>query len=217
MLPAILWLNFWLRQESHREPRHIIIATFLMGMASTILAGILETSVSLYIVEYTTISFLLWAVIEEGLKFAAGYFGGLRTRFCDEPIDPAVYLITAALGFAAAENILFLYDALLDGGYARGIASIVDRFIGASLLHIIASGVIGIMLGLSFLRSEHMKRITMYVGLFLAIVLHTAFNRFIIEGEGNVLWVFSLTWIGLVVVILVLEKIKSIKKIKRTS
>lgn len=217
LLPAVLWLNFWMREATHMEPRRLIVGTFILGMLSTIVAGILEKSVSLMIIEYTTISFLLWSVIEEGVKFLAAYFGGLKSRFCDDPIDPAIYLITAALGFAAAENVLFLYDALLDGGVQGGVASIIDRFIGASLLHIVASGIIGVALGLTFYKSTHIKRLSVYAGLFIAIVLHTAFNRFIIEGEGNVLWVFSLTWIGLVGIIFVLEKVKSIKRIKRTS
>jgi RsiW-degrading membrane proteinase PrsW (M82 family) len=217
ILPAVLWLHFWMREAQHREPRWLIICTFLLGMASTVAAGVLEKSVSLLVIEYTTISFLLWAVIEEVLKYISAAWVGLRSRFCDDPIDPAIYLITAALGFAAAENILFLYDALDGGGVGRGLASIFDRFVGASLLHIVASGMIGIAIGLNFHKSDHVKRIAGYVGLFLAIVLHTLFNRFIIEGESNVLWVFSSTWIGLVAVILILEKIKSAKKIKSTS
>ncbi len=221
ILPTVLWLSFWMREAQHKEPRRLIIGTFFLGMLSTIAAGVLEQSVSRVILEYTTISFLLWAVIEEGLKYGAAWFG-LRSRFCDNPIDPAIYLITAALGFAAAENMLFLYDALTTvmghiSPVERGIASIYERFVGATLLHIVASGMIGISVGLTFYKSAHAKRIAGYVGLFLAIILHTMFNRFIIEGESNVLWVFSSTWIGLVAVILILEKIKSAKKIKGTS
>ncbi|MFA6050854.1 MAG: PrsW family glutamic-type intramembrane protease [Candidatus Paceibacterota bacterium] len=217
ILPAVLWLGFWMREARHREPRRLIVGTFFLGMASTIVAGVLEKSVSLVFIEYTTISFLLWSVIEESVKYLSAYFGGLRSRFCDDPIDPTIYLVTAALGFAAAENVLFLYDALLDGGISSGISSIVDRFVGASILHIVASGVIGLAIGLTFNKSVHARRIATYIGLFVAIILHTAFNRFIIEGTGHALWVFSSTWIGLVVVILILEKIKSVKKIKRTS
>lgn len=217
LLPAVLWLNFWMREASHVEPRRVIVGTFFLGMASTIAAGVLEKSVSLLIIEYTTVSFLLWAVIEECVKLAAAHFGGIKSRFCDDPVDPSIYLITAALGFAAAENILFLYDALIDGGVNKGVMSIFDRFVGASLLHVVASGVIGIAIGLSFYKSKAVKRLALYIGIFIAIVLHTAFNRFIIEGEGNVLWVFSVTWISLVGVIFVLEKVKSTKRIKRTS
>lgn len=217
MLPAFLWLEFWLKEENHHEPRYLILSAFYLGMLGTIVAGFLEKSVTLYYVEYTTIAFFLWAIIEEVIKFLAAYYSGLRSRFCDHPIDPIIYLITSALGFAAAENILFLYDALLDGGIHKGISNIIDRFVGASLLHVVATGIVGIALGLTFYKDSHIRRTAIYIGLFIAILLHTAFNRFIIEGEDNVLWVFSLTWICLIIVILVLEKIKSIKSIKRTS
>ncbi len=217
MLPAILWLEFWLREARHHEPRRLIVGTFLLGMFSVIIAGVLERSVTYVFIEFTTISFFLWALIEELVKFAVAYAVGIRSRFCDDPIDPSLYLITSALGFAAAENMLFLHDALVDGGIGRGLASIVDRFVGASLLHVITACIVGISIGFSFWKSAHAKRIAIYIGLFIAVLLHTAFNRFIIEGDGHRFWVFSSTWIGLVVVILILEKIKNAKKIKRTS
>lgn len=217
ILPTILWLEFWLRQEIHQEPRRIIVGTFILGMFSVVLAGVFESAVSRIILQYTTLSFLIWAIIEEVLKYLCAYAGAIRTRFCHESIDPTIYMITAALGFAAAENILFLHDALLDGGIVSGISTITYRSVGATLLHIISSSLVGILIGFAFYRSENMKRFATLIGLFLAVALHTTFNRLIIIGEQHVLWVFFGVWIGLLVVILILERIKSKKRIKRTS
>ncbi len=214
IIPAVLWLQFWLREAKHREPRRLIVGTFVLGMISVFVAGFLEKGVSLFLIEYTVISFLIWAFIEEILKYFNAHIVALKTRFVDEAIDPMIYMVTSALGFAAAENILFLFEPLAEGDLKRGFLTISFRFVGATLLHIIASGAIGITIGLAFYKSKSIKTIALWSGIIIATVLHTAFNSFIIVGEQHTIWVFSLLWIGLIAVIFILEKIKSIKKIK---
>ncbi len=59
-----------------------------------------------------TLLFIAWAFIEEITKFLAAYVTVLRRAEDDEPIDPVIYMVTTALGFAAAENTLFLLSPL---------------------------------------------------------------------------------------------------------
>lgn len=214
IIPAVLWLQFWLRESKHREPRRLIVGTFLLGMLSVFVAGFLEKGVSIYLIEYTTLSFFYWAIIEEVLKYLSANIVALKTRFVDEAIDPMIYMVTSALGFAAAENILFLFEPLANGEISKGIVTLSFRFVGATLLHIIASGSVGIMIGFFFYRSKYLKRFAVFIGLTVATILHTAFNSFIILGQAHTIWVFFGLWIGLIVVIVILEKIKNIKKIK---
>lgn len=213
ILPAILWLEFWLRQSTHREPRHLILGTFVLGMISVFVAGPLEQISNIAFIEYTFISFIIWALIEESVKYGAANIGGLRSRFCDDPIDPSIYLITAALGFAAAENILFLFDSIAAGDVTHSILTITFRFVGATVLHVIASGAIGVALGFAFYRHKATQRFALIFGLILSVLLHAAFNSFIISSEEKVIWVFAGVWILLIALILILEKIKSSKKI----
>ncbi len=215
IIPAIFWLNFWLKEDNHREPRHVILGAFLLGMATIFIAIPLEHIVNLFFPNYNLITLFLWASIEEIVKFGAAYIIAIRTRFNIEPIDASIYLITAALGFAAFENTLFLLTPLADGDIAAGIVSINLRFVGATLLHVISSGIIGVFLGLVFYKSKSIKHTMLVIGLLTAIVLHTLFNHFIITRGDNLLVVFSGVWIGLVVVILVLEHIKKIKRIHK--
>ncbi len=212
ILPAILWLEFWIRKSAHREPRRLIILTFVLGMISVFIAGPLEASISKWLIDFTLISFLCWAFIEEIVKFLAAY-AGLHTRFCDDPIDPAIYLITSALGFAAMENILFLFDPLSLWNIEHGIMTVIFRSVGATVLHIIASGTVGLAIGFAFHRSKLTGRISLFVGLSVAVLLHTAFNSLIIRSEDKVLWIFGGVWILLIALILILEKIKNSKKI----
>lgn len=214
IIPAILWLQFWLHESKHREPRRLIVGTFVLGMISVFIAGFLEKGVSLYLIEYTTLSFFFWALIEETLKYIGADIVALKTRFVDDAIDPMIYMVTSALGFAAAENILFLFEPLSNGDIHRGVMTISFRFVGATLLHIIASGAIGILLGLFFYKSKNIKKIIVLFGILLATILHTAFNSFIISAQEHTIWVFLVLWVGLIAVIITLEKIKNIKKIK---
>jgi RsiW-degrading membrane proteinase PrsW (M82 family) len=213
IIPAIFWLEFWLREDAHQEPRHVILGSFLLGMATVVIAIPLEHIATLFFPDYGNSTLFLWAAIEEIVKYGAAYLIAIRTRFNDEPIDATIYLITAALGFAALENILFLVGPLADGNIAKGIVTINLRFIGATLLHVICSGIVGVFLGLSFYKSKITRRFLAVAGLAVAIVLHTLFNSFIIKSEHNILVIFSGVWVGLVVVILILEHIKKIKRI----
>ena len=43
------------------------------------------------------IAIVVWATIEEIVKFIAAYFGGLSKKANDEAVDVMIYLITAAL------------------------------------------------------------------------------------------------------------------------
>ncbi|MES2224294.1 MAG: PrsW family glutamic-type intramembrane protease [Patescibacteria group bacterium] len=214
IIPAVLWLQFWLREAKHREPRRLIVGTFVLGMLSVFVAGFLEKSVSIYVLEYTTLSFFIWAFIEELLKYLGANIVALKTRFVDEAIDPMIYMVTSALGFAAAENILFLFEPLANGEIGKSIMTLSFRFVGATLLHIIASGSIGIAIGFVFYKSKTVQKIATIVGIIIATILHTAFNSFIIIGEQHTIWVFCALWLGLIGVIFILEKIKNIKKIK---
>ena len=80
---------------------------------------------------------------------------------------------------------------------------------GATLLHVLTSGTIGVMLSLAFYKSRTLKLIYGVLGLFIAIVLHALFNLLIIStGDGFVLGAFLLVWIGAITLFLTLELIK---------
>lgn len=215
ILPSVLWLKFWFKEDRHQEPRSLILKVFILGMISVPVAVLLEKGVSSFLSEYTFISFLIWAIIEEGLKFSSAYFPALKTRFADEPIDMVLYMITAALGFSALENSLFLLAPLSEGNILKSLATLNFRFIGASLLHILTSGIIGICMATSFYKSNIAKWFYLFFGIVIAVFLHALFNNFIITSTFGSVVSFSTVWIGIIAVILILEKIKRIKNIHK--
>ena len=150
-----------------------------------------------------------WAAIEEVVKFAAAYLTALRLRIFDEPLDAVVYLVTAALGFSAFENVLFLLAPLQNGDVFVSIITGDLRFIGASLLHTLSSATVGIALALAFYKGAWARRGAAVVGLILATTLHTLFNFFILgTSSGVTFWIFLLIWCGIVAALLLVERVK---------
>ncbi|HEY5383095.1 MAG TPA: PrsW family glutamic-type intramembrane protease, partial [Candidatus Paceibacterota bacterium] len=132
----------------------------------------------------------------------------LRSYVFDEPLDAVIYMVTAALGFAAVENALFLFGSLQQGAL-HGVVTGDLRFIGATLLHTLSSSLIGISLALSFYKSSGLRRLYALGGVILATALHTLFNFFILgQGGDATFFIFMCIWLGIIAVLLVVENIK---------
>lgn len=218
LIASLIWLWFWLREDPHHEPRKALFLAFSFGAIAVFAALFLEKA-SYYIgLNFgfwpkgtpTFALFLLWAAIEEFLKYGAAFWAAMRKDAFDEPIDAPVYLITAALGFAAIENILMLFG-IFQGEIASGLAAAHLRFIGATLLHVLTSSVVGLSIAYDFFHPHHRLRNALG-GLVLATLLHAVFNFFILKGGAEgLIYVFSVVWLGVIVIILSFEKIKKIR------
>lgn len=211
VLPALLWLWFWLHEDKkHPEPRGMIGRTFALGMLSVILVLPFQKGVDMIFPGLILPAILLWAVLEEVFKFGAAYFGGLHTREDNEPVDAIIYMITAALGFVALENALFILGPLVGEDIPRTIVTGNLRFIGASLLHVVASGLVGVALAFSFYKPG-IPVLAGFWALVSAILFHTLFNLMIINlGEWGTPLAFIMVWLGVIYLIWAFEKAKVI-------
>lgn len=222
ILPAALWLWFWLREDKlNPEPRGLIFATFCAGMVATLVALVIENSLRVHFAVPASGSspsvqgfalITIWSAVEEISKFGAAYLIVLRRRENDEPIDNMVYLITVALGFAALENALFLLDPIQSGSLVDSLITGNLRFIGSTLLHLVSSATVGIFMAFAFCRLPSVRIKYALMGLILAILLHTLFNFFIIINNSNLFPVFGFVWAGIIVLLLFFEKVKRINK-----
>ncbi len=210
IVPAIFWLWFWLKEDRlHPEPKSKITSVFLIGMMTVFIVLPIEKFIfNKFNSEITFLTLLLWAATEEIWKYIAAYVGALKSRYMDEPLDAVIYLITAALGFSALENTLFISNIIDQGLFGQSLTLGNSRFIGATLLHVAASAVVGVAIGLTFWKSPKIKRIAVYLGITLAIALHTVFNLFIMELESDKFFVFAGVWVLIISVILLIEKVK---------
>ncbi len=215
IIPALFWLWFWLREDKARpEPRSLIASAFIAGM--------LIVALVLPLQEFAMSRFsgknliFVWVIIEEVLKYSAALIVVLWNKAVDEPIDTIIYMISIALGFSALENALFIFNPLQDGNYMDSFLTGNFRFLGATLLHVLASGTVGVFMAFAFYSRDLVRIIAATVGLFIAIILHALFNFFIMDASGEtVLGVFMFVWMGVIVLFLIFEKVKLLEKIHR--
>jgi len=211
LIPALFWLWFWLREDSNKpEPYFLIAVSFIAGMAVVPLALPLQKmAVDLYSGPNITV---VWVAIEELLKYAVALAIVFWNEEVNEPIDMVIYLIVIALGFAALENALFVFNPLTMGDFTNSILTGSFRFLGATLLHVLASGTVGVFLALSYYKPKETQVIFGSLGLFVAIVLHALFNFFIMGASGEtILVVFLFVWMGIILLFLLFEKIKQLE------
>lgn len=212
VIPALLWLWFWLREDNLQpEPRSSIALSFIAGGFSIILAVILEA----YAVDFISDNnylYITWAGIEEAVKFLVIATVAFQSRYMDEPIDAMIYSITVALGFSAVENALFILHPLSTGEISKSIVTGDLRFVGATLLHVVSSASIGFLVGMSFYKPAFVKVLAGIFGLILATALHAGFNLAIIDATvAGTLKVFGLVWCAAVILLILFEEIKAVK------
>ena len=215
ILPPLLWLWFWLKEDKLRpEPRKLLILSFFVGALAVILVLPFQALANNLLAPGIALLFV-WAGLEELVKLGVAFFVDFRKKTYDEPVDAMIYLLTVALGFSAFENILFLLKSYGDGGLEAGLTTASMRFLGATLLHVFSSSILGGIIAISFCKNRRIKLYYALMGLIVASVLHTLFNFFIINqdlqtGTGNILVVFLALWIGVLGLLLFFEKIKTI-------
>lgn len=225
IIPAIFWLWFWMHEETkHKEPRKIILLTFLFGMLGVFVSFFFQKGFTVYFTSYIeniesyinfinthTVINLIFVIIEEFIKFLCAYVVFFRTKLFKEPIDAFIYLMTAAIGFSAMENTLYLIKPLIEGQTVQLLIDSNIRFIGASILHVTSSGLLALAIGYSFCKKPFIREIYIWFGLILAVLLHWSFNFILLKYSHSVIVVFSSVWIVAVFLILSLERIKRIK------
>lgn len=210
LLPPLIWLYFLLKEDvKHHEPKELIALAFVAGMLAVPLALPFEHFAQLHWGSGTNTVLLAWAAIEEVLKYSMAAIFILWRSSVDDAPDYVIYLFTTALGFAAAENMLFLLTPISEGGIIAGLVTDNLRFVGSTLLHVVASSAIGFALAFSWQKSPGMRMIAAAAGLILATGLHAAFNALIITGEGSrAFFAFFLVWSGAVAFFAAFEILK---------
>lgn len=211
ILPSLLWLFFFTREDSsHKRPRGIIFGCFLGGAVAVIIAIFAEKVIADSVTDPTT-RYTLWASFEEIIKFAIAGAIIFSTRHTEDPVDTMVYCASVALGFAAIENTLFILGPLSHGSIVQALITTNMRFIGATLVHVVSSALVGFMVGYMFYHNRFIKIIAAIIGLAGAIALHATFNLSIINASSiDTLKAFAWIWGAVVILIILFEEVKAV-------
>lgn len=188
-LPGILWLAFFIREDLHPVPRRLLVYAFGAGALSSLF--VLTFQFIFHELVVTRISWLLvpllgLAAIEETFKFLAAYFAVWKDRAFKEPMDAMVFALAAALGFASVENLFALAGAAetfdFSSLYSVGYVVLV-RFLGATMLHALAAGIIGYYWAKAVFKGPFIRQILF--GLVAATGIHTIFNYLVLTYQNE--------------------------------
>lgn len=137
LLPvAILVFYIYRKDKSSPEPAGQLLKAFFLGVLSAPLSMLISLPlwfIGVYPEEVTTIwggvatSFFGAAIPEETAKFVMLWLVLRRNRYFDEKMDGIVYAVFVSLGFAALENIMYIFgsgDMFVATAVARAIFSV---------------------------------------------------------------------------------------------
>lgn len=141
ILPAILIGTYVYKKDKNKEPIKLLIRLFISGIVSCFLvlfvSEILKSIFPFLDVDIKTgtffdvfiYSFITVALVEEGCKLLMTYLLAYKNKEFDEIYDIIVYSVFVALGFAAFENILYVFSNASNGlglqvGILRGLLAV---------------------------------------------------------------------------------------------
>ncbi len=193
VLPSLVWLFFYLKEDTHPEPKYWLFIIFIMGIALAPLVIFFEMVLNKW--GNSMLIFLIAPLVEEVAKYGVVHLALNKNPVLDEPVDGMIYVIVAALGFAAIENVFAIFSFIPVGssGYLGATFNFMSmRFISAVALHGLASGIAGYYFSKFYFVEKNWSLILK--GLFFATVLHGIYN-FLITKNGET---FPLILVGII-------------------
>ena len=212
LLPTIFWLWFWSRRDRFcPEPKMHLFAAFVFGALAALFTLPAQSLVASVFGAATVTAMVLFVSVEEYIKYVCCWYSTInKNPYYNERIDPIIYLATTALGFSMLENVLYFLRYLND--FNLDIAAIEGgkRIIGATVLHMVTSSIIGLFIALVFYRTRRVRMLATGVGVIVAIAVHVGFNHLVTHTDQNMtLIAFAAAWFLFVLVLVSIELLRS--------
>jgi RsiW-degrading membrane proteinase PrsW (M82 family) len=192
VVPAVLLLLFFYYNDKNPEPRTIVIITFLLGVAICVPVLLLGLPLKAWLLHFVpldrqllaeqnilqssspyllaaVLAFAVAAFLEETFKFLVVWLYCSRQKAFDEPMDGIVYGVTASLGFAALENVMY---ASQFGGWEV----VISRAFTAVPMHAFLGAIMGYYIGQAKFKGHFGG---MLLGLFCSFLLHGLYDFFL--------------------------------------
>jgi len=186
VLPPLLIAYYIYQKDKYdKEPKSLIIKSFLFGCLGILPAIFLEFFTESMFNNLFLYVFIGIALVEEGVKyfFLKKYLFN-KPEF-NEPMDGIVYAVMISLGFATVENICYVFTRP-----GQEIQVAIMRMFTAIPLHAVCGIILGYFVGLA--KFSDNSRPLLYKGLFLATLVHGLYNYFIFLGEGFIFSIIAL-------------------------
>ncbi|WP_335869743.1 glutamic-type intramembrane protease PrsW [Bacillus sp. 2205SS5-2] len=194
--PGLAFLSYlYLKDQYEQEPFRYVLKTFVYGMLITFPILFIQS-----VFEIEGITFPLWGqafltagLLEEFFKWFVLFFIVIQSINFDDPYDGIVFGASVSLGFATAENILYLL--------AHGVSFAFGRALLPVSSHALFGVIMGYYLGKSkFSLSQNVKWVLF--SLVIPIILHGTYDYILIRNVPYwpyfmIPFMMFLWWLGL--------------------
>ncbi len=175
-IPGIAWMVYVYRKDIHEpEPLGWVVLLFILGALVVFPVALIESwmtsrmgiSEPQTVTDAARVSWFVAGFVEELAKMAVVLAVVAYRKTFDEPMDGIVYASAVALGFASAENVLFI------GRFGNVV--ILFRAPLATLGHLLFSSIWGYAIGNA--RFDHDHRLSLLgKGFLLSAFFHGLYN-----------------------------------------
>jgi len=188
IVPVFLIIFYvYLKDKYDREPKRLLLLHFILGaFVSILITTVLYTSIGFFvefdrnsIIQQFIYAFFVVALFEEFSKYVIVRFIAQPNKKFDEPFDGIIYAVMVSMGFAATENILYVFNGGLGVALIRAFTALP------------AHATFGILMGFYMGKakfSSHRIRFNL-TGLLLAILFHGAYDFFLFIDFIPGIWI----------------------------
>jgi RsiW-degrading membrane proteinase PrsW (M82 family) len=183
----IILVYIYFRDKYEKEPLGLLLTGLIAGALITVPIVLVEKFLVIPVESLSGLTsaayhaFIIAALTEEGFKFMALLLIFWRHREFDERFDGIVYAVFVSLGFAAVENILYVYASGMETGIMRALTAVPA--------HALFGITMGYYLGLArFMPGQ--KRILLLKAFFYPLILHGIYNFLLLSGHPVLLLLF---------------------------
>jgi len=174
----VIIVFIYIKDRYEKEPIRFLFKNFLMGAILSIILTIILGTIAgrLFpltdaknIIQQFVQAFVVVALVEEFSKYIIARFYAQKNKEFNEPFDGIVYCVMISMGFAALENVLYVYQYGFSTGITRAFTAVP------------AHATFGILMGYFMGKAKFSKnRIQLnLLGLLAATVFHGAYDFFL--------------------------------------
>jgi RsiW-degrading membrane proteinase PrsW (M82 family) len=187
----IIALYIYIRDKYEKEPYVLLVKALLTGILIILPVVIIEKFLTSFSVSYegfskaAYLSFVVASLTEEGFK----YFGFIllfwRNKNFNEKFDGIVYAVFISLGFAAIENIFYVFKGGIHIGIVRGLTAVPA--------HALFGTVMGYYFGLARFYPDN-KQKYLFLAFVMPFIWHGMYD-FLLLGQNQILLLLFIPFI----------------------
>ena len=120
LAPALaIMIYIYIKDKYEREPISLLLKNFGLGASASIVITLIIGAFGNYflpvtnpesVVQQFIKAFIVVALVEEFSKYVIVRYYAQRNKEFDEPFDGIVYAVMVSMGFAALENIMYVFQ-----------------------------------------------------------------------------------------------------------